>query len=288
MAKYLVQQVSKASTARGKNYLRLRLFELGGKAWNAVWWEDKELPTGVVIDALAEESEFAGQPQLTIKAARVTNDDPSDLFLPKTQQSVDGLFAELLGFIDGVVDRHLRGLLILATNDPRWRRAPAAMKIHHAYLGGLLEHTVNLCRLVNVVAPLYPAARRDLLITAAVLHDVGKLEELTCGVNIEYSTDGQLLGHIIIGLLWVDGWMTELDFPGELRRLVRHLIISHHGAQAYGSPKPPQLLEAQLFTALDGLDAGMGAALAVLEKAAPDAVWTEETNKYQKLYLGER
>jgi len=285
--KFLVQSSSKAQTRRGKTYLRLRLFDTTGRAWPAVMWEDKDVPAGVLVDVIVEQEDYNGEAQLNVKALRVLDEKPGDLFLPRTKANVDELVTELQTFINDVRDDNLRMLLKRAAEDPRWRRAPAAMKLHHAYLGGLLEHVVNLCRLATAVSALYPGVRRDLLITAAVLHDIGKLAELASDVNIEYTTDGNLLGHIVIGLLWADAWMTEFNFLDETRRLVRHLIISHHGATQYGSPKPPQLLEAVIFTALDGLDAGVGSALAVIDKAAPGAVWSEETNKYQRIYLGE-
>src|SRR5437899_1164819 len=151
MAKYLINSVTKATTQRGKTYLRGQLYEPGGKSHKFVMWEDKDFKSGQVIDALVEESEFNGETQLNIKAARVVNDDPGELFLPRTAQSVGGLHQELQQFVESVANDQLKQLLKLAVADERWKRAPAAKTMHHAFLGGLLEHTVNLCRLADAV-----------------------------------------------------------------------------------------------------------------------------------------
>src|SRR5690242_20481138 len=133
MSKYLINSVNKANTGRGRTYLRMQLFEPGGKSWKAIFWEDKDLKSGQVIDALCEESEFNGEAQLTVKAARVTNDDPGELFLPRTSQNVEKMYEELRQrFIGEVSNPSLRKLLFLATDDPRWKRAPAAKTMHHA------------------------------------------------------------------------------------------------------------------------------------------------------------
>jgi 3'-5' exoribonuclease len=276
--KYLINSVNKASTKNGKAYLRLQLYEPGGRSWKAVLWEDKDLKSGQVIEAWVEEGEFGGEQQLNVKACRVVDDDPGDLFLPRTKQSVDGLFEELQGFVNSLDDQKLRLLLKVAIDDPRWKRAPAGKTMHHAYLGGLLEHTVNLCRLSDAVAKLYPTLRRELLIAASVLHDLGKMDEMSCGVTIEYTVEGQLLGHIAIGLLRTDTWMKELGFDKDLRLTVLHLIASHHGNLAYGAIKQPSIVEAQVFSNLDGIDANLGKMTALVEKAGADKEWTDKAD----------
>lgn len=278
MAKYLINSVTKATTGRGKTYLRGQLYEPGGKSHKFVMWEDKEFKSGQVIDALVEESEFGGEAQLNIKAARVTNDDPGELFLPRTKQSIDGLYAELLDFVASVTDVQLQNLLQKATQDPRWKRAPAAKQHHHAFLGGLLEHTVNLCRLADAVAKLYPHLRRDLLITGAVLHDLGKMNEMSCGITIEYTPEGNLLGHVAIGLVRASEWMKELKFENELYLTVMHIIGSHHGNLNFGAIKQPSIVEAQVFCNLDGIDASIGKMLALVEKAGADREYTDKAD----------
>lgn len=288
MAKYLINSVTKATTKNGRTYLRGQLYEPGGKSHKFVMWEEKDFKSGQVIDALVEESEFGGEAQLNIKAARVVNDDPGELFLPRTTQSVDGLYAELQAFVAEVKDEKLKGLLTLAVADPRWKRAPAAKTMHHAFLGGLLEHTVNLCRLGRVVSNLYPQLRLDLLLTGAILHDIGKQDEMSCGTTIEYTVSGELLGHVTIGLLRANKWMDELNFGEELRLTVLHIIGSHHGNVSYGAIKQPAIIEAQVFSNLDGIDANMGKMMAQIEKAGADKIWTDKPDfSSPRLYVGE-
>jgi len=253
-----------------------------------VFWDpgSTKFKSGQVIDALTEDSEFAGEHQLNVKAARVVDDDPGELFLPRTSYSIDGLYEELNKFVAEITSEPLRKLLELAVIDPRWKRTPAAKQIHHAVIGGLLEHVTNLCRLAYSLAVLYPKLKRDLLVTAAILHDIGKQDELSNGVTIEYTLDGEILGHIVIGLLRVDKWMDELKFNDELRRTVRHLIISHHGSPQYGSPKSPMILEAQVFNNMDGIDANIGKITAAIEKAGPDKEWSDKVDWKDRFYLG--
>jgi 3'-5' exoribonuclease len=276
--KYLINSVTRAETKNKRVYLRMQLFEPGGKAHKAVFWEDRELKSGQVIEAWVEEDSFGGEAQLNVKACRVTNDDPGELFLPRTKQSVDGLYAELLDFVASVTDMKLQGLLQLATMDPRWKRAPAAKVNHHSYLGGLLEHVVNLCRLSDAVSRLYPTLRRDLLITASILHDIGKMSEMSCGVTIEYTSEGNLLGHIYLGMARVDKWIDTLDFDPVLRLTVLHLIASHHGNLNYGAIKQPSIVEAQVFSDLDGIDAHLGKMAALVEKAGQGKEWTDRAD----------
>jgi 3'-5' exoribonuclease len=256
----------------------LQLFEPGGKSHKGVFWEDRELKSGQVIEAWVEESEFGGEAQLNIKACRVTDDDPGELFLPRTKQSVDGLYAELKNFVNEIKDEKLKALLSLATDDTRWKRAPAAKVNHHSYIGGLLEHSTNLCRLAYAVSALYPQLDRDLLIIGAILHDIGKIEEMSCGVTIEYTAAGNLLGHIYLGLSRVDKWIDTLDFDPVLRLKVLHVIASHHGNLNYGAIKQPSIVEAQVFSDLDGIDAHLGKMSALVEKAGQGKEWTDRAD----------
>ena len=286
--RYLIQSVTKATTNRGKDYLRMTMYEPGGKLWTALLWESKELEAGQVVDALTELDSYNGQEQLKVKAIRVLDEKPTDEFLPRSKNDSATLYAELQSWVGSVKDPGVCKLLSRAIGDTRWLRAPAAQKIHHAYLGGLVEHVVNLCRLADAIAKLYPALRRDLLIAGAVLHDIGKLDELEYQNNIEYTTDGNLLGHIVIGYERAVRWMDEIpELSDENRRLVRHIIISHHGQQAYGSPKPPQIAEAAVFTALDGLDATLGTINAAIDRTSPGKSWTDRPARGEAIYIGE-
>jgi 3'-5' exoribonuclease len=164
--------------------------------------------------------------------------------------------------VAGLCNAHLKALLNAMLDDPdialRYRRAPAAKQIHHAYLGGLIEHVLSLCALGRLIAPHYPHVDRDLLLTGVVLHDIGKIYELNYERGFSYSTEGQLIGHISIGLRMVGDKLRALpDFPPPLRSLVEHMILSHHGKLEFGSPKVPQFPEALLLHYLDDLDSKM-------------------------------
>ena len=158
---------------------------------------------------------------------------------------------------------------------PRLKRAPAAKIMHHAFLGGLLEHMVSLCDLCRVVAGHYPELDPDLLLTGAILHDIGKLDELCYERAIHYTDEGQLLGHIILEVEQVGRKMDQIEgFPADLKTLVKHLLISHHGQYEFGSPKLPMFREALVLHYLDDLDSKMGAARAILNAPGGEGAWT--------------
>ena len=207
---------------------------------------------------------FQNRPQLTIHKMMRLDDsavEPGDYF-PCSERSGDEMFAELREIIAGIRNPHLHALLDAFMDDEpmarMYRTAPAAKTVHHAFLGGLIEHVLSVCRLARMMAPHYRDIDLDLLLTGAILHDVGKISELTYERTFGYSTDGQLLGHIIIGMRMLNEKIAQVpDFPPKLRTLVEHMIVSHHGEMEYGSPKVPVFPEALLLHHLDNLDSKM-------------------------------
>ncbi len=207
---------------------------------------------------------FQNRPQLTVhKVARVHDADVdfADYF-PASERDPMEMFAELRGIVAGIENTHLRALLTAFLDDESFARmyriAPAAKHVHHAYLGGLIEHVLSLCHLCRHAAAHYRYVDLDLLLTGAVLHDIGKVAELTYDRSFGYSAEGQLLGHIIIGLRLVNEKLQGLaDFPPKLRTLLEHMIVSHHGELEFGSPKVPLFPEALLLHHLDNLDSKM-------------------------------
>jgi 3'-5' exoribonuclease len=172
------------------------------------------------------------------------------------------MWLELRGIVAGITNVHLKGLLEAVLDDEeiarRYRRAPAAKHIHHAFLGGLIEHVLSLCAMARLAAGHYPFVDADLLLTGAILHDLGKIYELNYERGFSYSNDGQLLGHIHIGLRIVGDKLRGLPlFPPALRTLVEHMILSHHGKLEFGSPKVPHFPEALLLHYLDDMDSKM-------------------------------
>lgn len=223
---------------------------------------------------------YRGRNQLIIEKLRKAKNgevQPED-FLPRTSEDVEQLYARLKEFAASIGNAWLKQLVNGVIEDPaivpRLKRAPAAKSMHHAYLGGLLEHVVSLCGLCRAVAGRYPEVDADLLLTGAILHDIGKLEELTYERAFDYSTEGQLLGHILMEFEQVSKRIDAIaGFPRELKALVQHLLVSHHGRYEFGSPKLPMFREAVLLHYLDDLDSKMAAMRRSLE-AAGEGEWS--------------
>jgi 3'-5' exoribonuclease len=261
----------------GEPYLSLLLGDRTGEV-DAKMWDN----VADVIDTFERDDfvkvkgllqVFQNRPQLTIhKMARVvdTDVDFADYFPASTRDPAE-MFVELRGIVAGVQNTHLRALLDAFLDDEplarMYRIAPAAKHVHHAYLGGLIEHVLSVCNLCRVTAAHYKYVDLDLMLTGAVLHDVGKVAELTYDRSFGYSTEGQLVGHIIIGLrLLHDKLQRFPDFPSKLRVLVEHMIVSHHGELEFGSPKVPMFPEALLLHHLDNLDSKMECMRALVAK----------------------
>jgi 3'-5' exoribonuclease len=194
-------------------------------------------------------------------------------YLPKTKKNIDELWQTLSAYVAGFQDSNLRTLVQLFMNDPEiavpYRTAPAAKTLHHAYIGGLLDHVVSLFRSCDLVSQNYPQINRDLLMTGAFLHDIGKIHELTYNRSFSYSTRGQLLGHMIIELEMLQAKIALIpQFPAEMKTLLEHLIISHHGQYEFGSPKLPMFPEALMLHYLDDLDSKMESMRAIFEREA--------------------
>jgi 3'-5' exoribonuclease len=216
---------------------------------------------------------FQNRPQFTIhkltpvSAASV---DAADYF-PASSRDRDEMFLELRSWIASIVNPHLKALLDAIFADEEialaYRTAPAAKSVHHAWLGGLIEHVLSLCHLAKYTAAHYKDIDFDLLLTGVILHDLGKIRELTYARGFGYSTEGQLLGHIVIGVQIVEDKLRQVpDFPAPLRDLLLHMILSHHGEMEFGSPKVPLFAEAMLLHHLDNLDSKMECIRGLVER----------------------
>ncbi len=216
---------------------------------------------------------YNNRPQFTIHKLRPVEDHEVDFadFFPASARDAEEMWSELRGMVAGFGNTHLRALLDAFLDDPdiaaRYKVAPAAKTIHHAFRSGLLEHVISLCGLARLIAPHYPSVDGDLLLTGVILHDIGKIYELTYERSFGYSTEGQLIGHISIAMRMMSDKLRGLpDFPVELRNLVEHMILSHHGQLDFGSPKVPVFPEAQLLHYLDDMDSKMECMRALIEK----------------------
>jgi 3'-5' exoribonuclease len=223
-----------------------------------------------------------------LRLAQAGEVDKADM-LPSTTQDVATLWRQLVGFVDSLSNADLKLLLSTVLDDPAlaeaYREAPAAKQLHHAWLGGLLEHVVSLCTLADRVAPHYPLIDRDLLLTGVILHDIGKVRELSWDIGFEYTIEGMLLGHIQIGAALAERTIDSLpNFPPKLKTLVLHMILSHHGKLEFGSPKLPMIPEALMLNFIDDLDAKMQAVSSEFDKSAREGKGANElTNKVWSL-----
>jgi 3'-5' exoribonuclease len=225
---------------------------------------------------------FQNRPQLAVHKLQPVPLSEVEIgdYLPASKRNREEMFGELQGWIAGMTNPHLKALLEALFADPAvaeaYRNAPAAKTVHHNWIGGLIEHVLSLCQLARFTAAHYPDVDFDLLLTGVILHDIGKIRELEYARGIRYSDEGQLLGHINIGLRMVDSALRGLpDFPPKLRDLVLHMILSHHGQLEFGSPKVPVFLEALLLHHLDNLDSKMETMRALIERdPLVEGVWT--------------
>jgi 3'-5' exoribonuclease len=261
----------------GEPYLALTLGDRTGQL-EAKMWDNVEEALGafeqedfIKIKGLL--NKYKNRFQITIHKLRRLGDSEVDFsdYLPKTTKDIGELWQTLAGFVASFQNPHLKALVEAFMSDPEiaeaYRSAPAAKSLHHAYIGGLLDHVVSLCRSCDLMCRNYPQVNRDLLLTGAFLHDIGKIHELTYNRSFSYTTRGQLLGHMIIELEMLQLKLSQVPgFPDELKTLLEHLIISHHGHYEFGSPKLPMFPEALLLHYLDDLDSKMESMRAHFER----------------------
>jgi 3'-5' exoribonuclease len=243
----------------------------------------KDFEHGDIVKARGSASRFDDRLQMKIdqiRKATTSEVDKADL-LPSTTYDVVELWRQLQSFVDSFTNPDLKLLLTTLLADPAlaqaYREAPAARQLHHAWLGGLLEHVVSLLTLADRVAPHYPILDRDLLMTGVILHDIGKVRELSWEVGFDYTIEGTLLGHIQMGAALAERTMDSLpNFPPKLKTLILHMILSHHGKLEFGSPKLPMIPEALVLNFLDDLDAKMQAMTGEFDKSIREGKGPDE------------
>jgi len=293
-------------------YLAITLADKTGQ-FEARMWEDfadvvQQCAEGCYVKVQGQVSKYQGKFQITLTKMRSAAESEIDTadFVPTTQFDIAEMDAELRGYVAAFSNPHLRALVLAFLDDPAigpaFITAPAAKRLHHAWIGGLLEHVLTLVRVCLATAPFYPEVDPDLLVTGAILHDVGKIRELSWKSNFNYTLEGQLIGHISI----VQGMLhekiatlnaaaaqtraslpatTELppsaqDFPDKLRLLIEHMILSHHGKLEFGSPKLPMTPEAMLLSALDDLEAKFQAMRNEFAAAKASGKSSDETTEW--------
>jgi 3'-5' exoribonuclease len=270
----------------GEPYLALTVGDRSGQLEAKMWDNVEEVLEAFEQDDFIKTkgliNKYKQRFQLTIHKVRKLGESEIEFadYLPKTTKDIDQLWQTLSGFVTGFENPHLKALVQAFMADPEisaaYRNAPAAKTLHHAYIGGLLDHVVSLFRSCDLMCKNYPQINRDLLLTGAFFHDIGKIHELTYNRSFSYTTKGQLLGHMIIELEMLQAKLAHLPgFPDELKTMIEHLIISHHGQYDFGSPKLPMFPEALVLHYLDDLDSKMEAMRAHFEREASlDGPWT--------------
>jgi 3'-5' exoribonuclease len=295
-AQFLVLSKEIRQKKTGEPYLSLHLADRTGEMEAKMWDNVPEIMHGFDRDDFVKVKGllqlYQNRSQFTVHRLRRLEDHEVDFadYFPCSERDPDEMFAELKSTIAGIRNPHLRGLLDVVFNDPhvaaRYKLAPAAKNIHHACRGGLIEHVLSLCTLCRFTATHYKDVDVDLLLTGAILHDVGKIDELAYARSFGYSVEGQLLGHIVIGLRIVAGKFDQIpDFPPRLRTLVEHMIISHHGELAFGSPRVPAFPEALLLHHLDNLDSKMEAMRVAVNRDRVESEFTGWITALERVVL---
>lgn len=266
---YLCKGKRSAETRNGKAYDNVLLQDktgtLDGKVWDPNSQGIADYDEKDFIDVVGEVISYNNNLQINLKQIRRASEgeyNPAD-YMPTSEKSVDGMYEELCGYIRQVSNDHLRQLLEYyfvkdASFISEFKGHSAAKTVHHGFAGGLLEHTLSVLKMCAYFTSAYPILNQDLLYTAAICHDIGKTKELSAFPDNDYTDDGQLLGHIIIGIEMIGDAIRAIpDFPEKLASELKHCVIAHHGELEYGSPKKPALAEAMALNLADNADAKM-------------------------------
>lgn len=296
-ASFLVHNKEVRQKKSGEPYLSLLLGDRTGDVEAKMWdnvaevMDTFERDDFVKIKGLLQI--YQNRPQLTIHKMVKIDEKLVDFgdYFPVAARDPLEMFAELRGVVEGIVNPHLKALLEAFLDDQNfaaaYRAAPAAKSVHHACRGGLIEHVLSLCKLARFTSDHYRNIDLDLLLTGVILHDAGKLAELTYERSFGYSNEGQLLGHIVIGLRLLNQKLAQVpDFPAPLRTLIEHMIVSHHGELEFGSPKVPLFPEALLLHHLDNLDSKMECMRALIARDPQSrSTWTPYSPALERAVL---
>ncbi|MBN1142093.1 MAG: HD domain-containing protein [Deltaproteobacteria bacterium] len=283
---FLVREKVTALAKNGKPYMTVRLMDRSGEVEGRIWDRVEELETRFRKDDFlwvrGKASRYLGKMQLVVQEIKTLSEQEVNLedYLPTAPRDRDEMARDFEDRVKEVSDPHYRALLEAVVSDRelfrRFCQAPAAKSMHHVYVGGLLEHSLAVADLAAEICRRYSDLDRDLLVTAALLHDLGKTTELSFRRSFDYTDDGKLLGHITLGVEMVTDKIRGIaGFPAEKGMILKHLLLSHHGQYEFGSPKRPKTLEAVILNMLDDLDAKISAVKLHLENDANgDGAWT--------------
>ena len=269
----------------GNPYMTVVLSDRTGRIKGVVWDRVQAITSaadaGEVVQVSGSVSEYRDALQVVIKDIKPPPPDTVNAsdFLPVSGHNIDSMFERLVQMTEGMKTVCLRELFNAFWNDTefvkKFKTAPAAKRMHHAYIGGLLEHTLSMARLTERIAGHYSGIDLELLLAGVILHDIGKIREFDFHLSIDYSDEGRLLSHIIIAIEMVDEKLKAIgEFPPEKERLLKHMIISHHGSREFGSPELPKTLEAVLLNYIDEIDSKINGIREFIASQDSDAGWT--------------
>ena len=292
---FLVAAKNHGVTKNGSGYLTLKLMDRSGEIEARVWERAEELGRAFdrndFVRVRGQGTLYQGRVQIRVQdIARVDESEvAAEDFLARSQSDPDQMAEDLMAILRNMKDPHLRALAEAFFGDETFmdlfKRAPAGKTIHHSYLGGLLEHTLSLLRLILKVVENYQGIDVDLLLMGGFLHDIGKIYEFSYDRAVEYTDRGQLLGHLVMEIEIVnDKIKTVPDFPEELAMLLKHMMVSHHGSLEFGSPKLPQTVEAVMLHYLDDLDGKIQSIQSLLRKEAASR-WTSFHRAYERSFF---
>lgn len=279
---YLCKHKQSAVTKNGKPYENVILQDKTGTIDAKVWEPNSagidDFETLDYVEVFGDVNSFQGALQVSVKRVRCCREgeyDPAD-YLPVSSKNIEEMYAEILKFINGLSNAYLKKLAQLFFEEDQefitaFKKSSAAKAVHHGFVGGLLEHTLSVTKLCEYYTKAYPVLNKDLLITAAMFHDIGKTKELSLFPENDYTDDGQLLGHIVMGSEMISEKAKEIPgFPKVLLGELKHCILAHHGEYEYGSPKKPALIEAMALNFADNTDAKMETMTELFAKSADD------------------
>jgi 3'-5' exoribonuclease len=291
---YLVKVKRVGNTKKGDPFISITLSDRTGDMEARVWENASELSPlfneGDVVEVAGYASSYRAQVQLTLSQLKISGEKDPALFLETTQRDIKEMVETLRGIVKNTGDHHLKVLSerFLSDSDfmEHFKKAPAAKNFHHNYIGGLLEHTLSVCEMSLLAADHYKALDRDMLVIGAFLHDIGKIKEFKYGTRIDYSDEGRLLGHLVLGVGMLEERLAKIkNFPRETALRLKHLMLSHHGQYEFGSPKRPKFLEAFALHQIDDLDAKMNGLGRFMEKDMNKGVWTDYNKMFERYFL---
>lgn len=296
---FLVQKKDLRTTSNGALYIHLILADRTGQLLSRIWQATQaqfdSIPDGGFLRVRGRSESYKGSLQFIVEGLRAVEQKEVELadFIPRTAYDIDEMWQKLLAILRTIKNKHL--LLLIkkflddATIAERFKSAPAAVNMHHAYLGGLLEHTLSVLELATLIfgrtddsTSHYPKVSRDLVLAGVFLHDIGKTAELAYGTNFTYTDAGQLMGHIVQAAIWIDQKIAEVEtetgerFPEDIQNVLTHIVLAHHGSYEFGSPRLPAVPEAVAVHYLDNIDAKLNMFLTeIAEDSDAENRWTQ-------------